>query len=204
MNYHEVRAMVDFALETGVDAVQFTVAYTLPDTTDALLMDDTMHAKVLDQLDGIPEDIRAKAGIHGPGSFLWEIDLFRGRIESPSAAEGHYDGSILKTLPCQIGWFFTIIRANGDVIPCCKGQNRPMGNINDGSFRTIWNSPVYEEFRYNAKILPKSDPYFAPIGCYKMCDNIGQLVTIERNMQRLRPVERLVPIVLPALRRLKR
>ena len=42
-----------------------------------------MHAKVLDQLDGIPEDIRAKAGIHGPGSFLWEIDLFRGRIESP-------------------------------------------------------------------------------------------------------------------------
>ena len=73
-----------------------------------------------------------------------------------------------------------------------------MGNINDGSFRTIWNSPVYEEFRYNAKILPKSDPYFAPIGCYKMCDNIGQLATIERNMQRLRPAEKLVPIVLPA------
>lgn len=204
LNYREVRAMVDFALETGVDAVQFTMAYTLPDRTDALLMDEAMHAEVLKQLDGIPEETRAKSGIHGPGTFLWEIDLFRGRLESTSAAEGHYDGSILKTLPCQIGWFFTIVRANGDVAPCCKGQNRPMGNINETSFREIWDSPVYEEFRHKAKVLPKDDPYFEPIGCYKMCDNIGQLVTIERHMQRLRPAEKLVPILLPGLRKLKR
>ena len=193
-NYHELRAMVDYAVEVGADAVQFTVPYTLPDRTDVLLMDAEMRAQVLEQIDGIPGDVRAKEGLHGSGSFLWEFDLFRERVAASTASEGHYDGNILDTLPCQIGWFFTIVRATGDVIPCCKGQNRPMGNINEKPFREIWESSRYGEFRHKAKYLPKSDPYFEPIGCTKMCDNVGQLIKIERHMQRLRPFEKAVRI----------
>ena len=204
LNYHEVRAMVDYALETGVDAVQFTVAYTLPDRTDALLMDKAMREEVLKQLDSIPQETHTKEGIHGPGTFLWEVDIFRSRVEEKTASEGNYDGSLLDNLPCQIGWFFTAIRANGDVIPCCKGQERPMGNIYKNSFNEIWYDHLYNEFRDKAKHLPKSDPYFEIIGCTKMCDNIGQLRTIEGYMKKLRPIEFPTAISIPLIRRAKR
>jgi MoaA/NifB/PqqE/SkfB family radical SAM enzyme len=200
-NCHEVGEMVDYALEVGADAVQFTVAYTLPDRTDVLLMNEEEIQDVLRQLDGIQSEVKAKEGLHGEGTFLWEIDLFRSRLREEKAPKGDYDGSLLDGLPCQIGWFYTIIRADGSVIPCCKGCNRPMGNVNDRPFREIWVSPLYDDFRDKAKRLPKTDPYFEPIGCLKMCDNLGQIRTIEDRMEKVRPLEPATRLALPLIRR---
>jgi radical SAM protein with 4Fe4S-binding SPASM domain len=102
---------------------------------------------------------------------------------------GSYDRPLLETVPCQLGWFHTIIRANGDVIPCCKGRNKPMGNLYERTFQEIWYSSKYDEFRDKGKHLSKSDPYFHPMDCYKMCDNVGMLLTIEHHMERLRKFE---------------
>lgn len=41
-----------------------------------------------------------------------------------------------------------------------------------------------------------------PSGTFsKMCDNLGHLMTTEKQMKRLRPAERFVPIALPVVRR---
>ncbi|MCA9439576.1 MAG: radical SAM protein [Candidatus Omnitrophica bacterium] len=202
-NYHEVGAMIDYAIARNVQAVQFTLAYTLPGRTDVLLMGEEQRGEVIRQLDAIPKEIYAKAGIHGAGSFLWEIDIFRSRVAGDRTVEGRYDTPLLDSLPCRIGWFFTVIRANGDVIPCCKGQLKPMGNINNESFQEIWNNSKYNTFRNKGKNLPKSDPYFAEIDCLKMCDNVGQLRTIDHHMTKLRPMETPTEMAMPIIRRLK-
>lgn len=203
-NHHEVERMVEYALEVGATAVQLTMPYTFPGSTDVLLLDAKMRQEVLRQIKRIPEDIRALPGHHGPGSFLWEFDNFRRRLEQPQAGEGQYDKDILERLPCQIGWFYTIVQADGQVIPCCKGQSKPMGNIHEKSFREIWDSETYKEFRHKAKTLPKSDPYFTSINCHKMCDNIAMLDKIENHMQRLKPAEGLTHrLVVPVLKAIK-
>jgi MoaA/NifB/PqqE/SkfB family radical SAM enzyme len=202
-NHGEVRKMVDYALEVGAAAVQFTLAYTFPGATDGLLLNESMRADVLGQLEEIPEAIHALEGHHGPGSFLWEIDNFKRRLREDSAGQGDYDQSVLERIPCQIGWFYAIIQADGVVIPCCKGQSKPMGNVKETPFREIWESRVYNIFRQRAKNLPKSDPYFASINCYKMCDNVQMLCKIEERMERLRPFEWIARrVVLPVIKKI--
>lgn len=204
-NHHEVRTMVDYAADVGAAAVDFTLAYTFPGSTDVLLLDDSMREKVRRQLDSIPEEVRRMEGHHGPGTFLYEMDNFSRRLSALSEGEGELDRSVLERVPCQIGWFHVIIQADGVVIPCCKGQSKPLGNIYEKSFREIWYSSQYDEFRRKAKYLPKSDPYFASIDCYKMCDNVGMLKMIEERMQRLRPIEGVTRrLVAPLLRTGKR
>ena len=201
-NFHEVRAMVDYALDTNVAAVQFTLSYTLSDRTDVLLMTEEQRGEVLQQLDSIPREVYEKEGLHGPGSFLWEVDIFRSRVEGEQATEGRFDTPLLDSMPCLIGWFFTVIRANGDVIPCCKGQNKPMGNIHTETFEEIWYNSKYNVFREKGKNIPKSDPYFADIDCHKMCDNVGQLRTIDQYMTKLRPIETPTALAIPVIRKM--
>jgi radical SAM protein with 4Fe4S-binding SPASM domain len=63
--------------------------------------------------------------------------------------EGEY---VLKnSLPdrCPRLWFNPVITWDGKVIPCCfdKDAEFVMGNLNDDSFRDIWNGPKYRIFR---------------------------------------------------------
>ena len=205
MNCHEFSRMIEFAVEVGVTAVQFTMVYTIADATDVLLLDDSQRKYLIKEIDSIPEEIKQREGLHGPGSFLYELEIFRGRLEEPSAKVGSYDKTLMDKLPCQLGWFYTIIRPNGDVIPCCKGMNKPMGNLYENSFRDIWYSDKYNEFREKGKTLSKSDPYFAPIGCYKMCDNVGLLTKIESQMEKLRPFESMTnKLAVPLIKILKK
>jgi radical SAM protein with 4Fe4S-binding SPASM domain len=57
------------------------------------------------------------------------------------------------TLPdrCARLWFNPVITWDGKVIPCCfdKDAEYIMGDINNDSFREIWNGPKYRIFRKN-------------------------------------------------------
>ncbi len=50
---------------------------------------------------------------------------------------------------CWRLWTNPVITASGDVLPCCfdKGSKYKMGNINTQSFKEIWHSAKYNEFR---------------------------------------------------------
>jgi hypothetical protein len=61
----------------------------------------------------------------------------------------------------------------------------PMGNLYEKSFREIWFSKVYNEFRQKAKNLKKSDPYFKKIECYKSCDNLGMNLKTDKKIRAL-------------------
>ena len=109
---------------------------------------------------------------------LLGIKSFIRRVFSQDAEQGIYKQEI-NQIPCYMGWYYARILTNGDIIPCCKASLHPLGNIHNASFSQIWNCPAYNEFRFKAKNLPKSDPYFSKIECLKSCDNWGMNLEID-------------------------
>lgn len=111
---------------------------------------------------------------------------FLRRISSIGEKNQKYDENIVDTMPCYIGWTYTRILPNGDVIPCCKAHKKPLGNINQTSFKDIWFSARYDEFRILAKTKKKDHPYFKVIDCYKSCDNVGMNLKAHMEMKRVK------------------
>ncbi|MBN2416034.1 radical SAM protein [bacterium] len=50
------------------------------------------------------------------------------------------------TMPCYAGWYAARIRADGEVMPCCRCY-LPLGNLEASSFNEIWNGTAYRHFR---------------------------------------------------------
>lgn len=101
------------------------------------------------------------------------VGPFIRRLNSSEKEIQVYERGIVDRLPCTVGWTYARVTVDGDVIPCCKASGFPLGNIHGDSLYNIWHAPPYSEFRQKALQLPKSDPYFAKINCYKSCDNAG-------------------------------
>ena len=169
LNYQEVKEMFRFALDMKADSIYFTLIDTL-EGTDALLSDRRQREEVLKQAEEIqkiwqtlPQEKRIR---------LDYFDSFISRLKEEGSWVGNYDQKMVNQIPCYVGWFFARILADGGVSPCCRGVKKILGNINAQSFKDIWFSQNYNDFRTQAKYLPKTDPYFAEIGCIKMCDNL--------------------------------
>ena len=55
----------------------------------------------------------------------------------------------LKNYRCNMPYFRTAIRPNGNVTPCCVGygENLSKGNIKDSDIYSIWNSDKFKNFQ---------------------------------------------------------
>jgi len=120
------------------------------------------------------------------------LDNFEGFLKRISKANpaGQYDRAEIDAIPCYVGWIFSRILANGDISPCCRGVNMPMGNILEQSFRSIWESVKYRDFRCRAKYLKKSAPFFTMIGCYEFCDNLMHNRQVHKRISGLKTGQR--------------
>ncbi len=189
MNYAEVERMYDFALRVGVDSVYFAVLDPIEGRTDGLLLQPDQVAQVNAQLDRIER--RNRELPEGRRLELENWEGFRRRVNSAEKQQrGEYDAEVIDALPCYVGWIFCRILANGDVVPCCRGSDFPLGNINTDGFRKTWTSPRYAEFRIKAKTLSKRDPYFAPIGCHMTCDNLMHNEMVQLRLKEMDPDQR--------------
>ena len=54
---------------------------------------------------------------------------------------------LVKNSRCFASWFIVQILANGNVIPYSRCHNRSLGNINEQSFKEIWNGKKMKEWR---------------------------------------------------------
>ncbi|EKD28739.1 MAG: hypothetical protein ACD_79C00228G0005 [uncultured bacterium] len=102
--------------------------------------------------------------LKGIGSFIRRINSSDNNIK---------ENTLINKVPCLAGWIYARIKACGDIIPCCKASEMSLGNIKNDSFKKIWFGNKFNEFRQNAKLLPKTHKYFDKINCIKSCDNIG-------------------------------
>ena len=167
-NMYDLEGMYEFGLRYGADAIYFTVADVFYGQTDRLLLSESDRKSLLNKA----EELKKRSG---DGDIcLQYFDGFMRRLSNAPAdfSKGEYDRSFIDKIPCYIGWLFSRVLADGTIVPCCRGGKKAMGNINQASFKDIWFSPEYDEFRSKAKFLSKDAGFFRDIGCVKECDNL--------------------------------
>jgi len=175
LNYHGLKSLVDLAIETRCDVIEFTVPDVIPGVTDLFLLNKEQLNFVKQEFINIVKSLNSK-------NHRIKIDnknIFLKRISNPQACFGEYDTSIDR-IPCYAGWTFLRLRANGDFNSCLKSHRVPIGNIYKDNFLSTWNNFLQQEFRVNSLKVPKNKEYFRfmgnsndkDIGCKRICDNI--------------------------------
>ena len=169
INFGEFDAMVDQAQQLGVDALYFTLVDPVPGYTEGLLLRPPQQQRLLERATALLESERRRQ----PGFPLLEnFDNFLARLQQNDPVRGLYDLHHIDSVPCYVGWIFARVLADGQVVPCCRGVELPLGNLHHQRFRDIWFSGDYDHFRHMALTCSKRDPYFASIGCGATCDNL--------------------------------
>lgn len=61
----------------------------------------------------------------------------------------------MRVKDCRDPWEFLFVDVHGNIRVCCT-SHRIMGNVHQDDLATIWNSPMYQEFR--AKMISPDIP----------------------------------------------
>ncbi|MCM8784040.1 MAG: radical SAM protein [Candidatus Omnitrophica bacterium] len=190
-NFQEVDRMVEFAFEVGADSIQFVPTDPVKGKTDFLLLNYEERQIVKEKLKRIKEKLlddnpENKAG---PNLFICDYEDFLRRLSNEEADKGEYD-SLVKDIPCYIGWDFMRITANGDVYPCLKA-NVPVGNIYEEDLLKIWYGEKQRIFRKLAK-EKKENIYFSPQRCSLSCDNLAQNMILQKQIASLSKLDKIL------------
>lgn len=194
-NHQDIENMVDFALETNSEAIEFTVIDTIPGKTDKLLLSNEEARALLERCKDLQE--RCTNGLKGKIKLLG-FEQFMRRIASSSARPAEYDSDVIGSMPCYAGWAFVRILADGNVNSCLKSHRFPVGNILTQRFKDAWNGSRQRHFRKKTLFMDKGDPFFSLIGndpecrmgCYKSCDNLGHNMYLQGRLNKLSRLER--------------
>ena len=72
--------------------------------------------------------------------------------------------------PCYMGFIQEYIEPNGNVLLCSAGSEKPLGNLNENSLKTIWQQKENLDARMMAtRMHETAGPVFS--GCYN-CTNV--------------------------------
>lgn len=194
-NYQEIEAMVDFALETRSEAIEFTVIDTIPAKTDSLLLNDSEKKALLESCSGIKKRYENNGPVNKIK--LLSFEQFMRRISSNGSKSAEYDSDVIGKIPCYAGWAFVRILADGNVNSCLKSHRFPVGNIFKEEFGSIWNNNLQRLFREKTFKMKQDDPFFSLIGndpdsrmgCFKSCDNMGHNMDLHGRFISLSPAE---------------
>jgi len=161
-NYSYVNEMYEFSKIYAINSILFKLFRIEDGMTNDFLLSQKQIAAVIAQLERISmiNKGRIPTNIHEIHSFLKRVQV----------KNGLYQNNFLREMPCYIGWFYTIILLNGDVSPCCGCRKYALGNVYKNSLSEIWNSKLYEEFRYNT-LTDKHSGMYKNWHCGDLCSD---------------------------------
>lgn len=140
-NYKELLKLYDFVKGIGVDVITFQ-------PVSNICAGGEESQKV--DFDALETEIKKLIEIRDKQNLGFR-EFKKGQLKI-SGAKGYLEGIIpyLKHTPnkdsCFAGHISTYISAAGDVFPCYQIR-KPLGNIYNEDFKTIWNSKEYESLR---------------------------------------------------------
>jgi radical SAM protein with 4Fe4S-binding SPASM domain len=187
INYQEIEAMIEFAMDVGADKVGFTLVDTIRGKTDSLMLSEREKSELKVKIEELKMNIDGNGyypNQSGRSVFVLGLNVVEKSISEKALPDEPFK-ELVDSIPCYAGWLYSRILANGDVIPCCKADKKPMGNIKKNSFKDIWGSNRQHEFRKNAKLKSKDDPYFSDIRCYQRCDNYHENLRFDKRLNSL-------------------
>ncbi|PYR75144.1 MAG: hypothetical protein DMF87_21135 [Acidobacteria bacterium] len=175
-NYFEVEAMVRVVSEAGADEAMFVHTVVHGGTRDLALSDAQYRAL----LASIPQ-AKATAAALGVATNLSTLAAI-----VPTYLEDDIKGP--PVVPCYVGWYFTNVLANGSVMPCCQCA-KPIDRVSaHRSFRQIWASTAYSEFRLAAKALPAASDRLASCECER-CMLRPRNISLHNLLHPFHPIE---------------
>ncbi len=196
LNAHEFEAMYDLVEETGSDSVEYTVVDTVPGHTDVLLFDDGVRRDLERRSLALRDRLTARGEQHR----LFGFDQWLRRLSCAGVTDGLGDANIVHTFCCTIAWTFLRVMPDGRMCSCLKSHRIPIGDLNADRLPDVWNNARQREFRLQANVLEKRDPWFSNIGndpdaacgCEKSCDDLGRNLAMARRLDAMSPAERLL------------
>ncbi len=155
-NYFEIEEMVRSAHEVGAEEARFE-HIVVHDLTEDISLSREQYDDLLERAqqarrvaDEVGIDTNLKAFIATVPTYI-EEEVVTGP----------------KVPPCYVGYYFSLVLANGTVMPCCQ-CNKPVDQLEEGKrFSDIWKSQKYDDFRTAAKNLPAPNDALDQCECDK-------------------------------------
>ncbi len=146
-NYFEIASMIEVAHEVGAEETQF-VHTVIHDGTRDLALNEVQYRE-------LHASLPAALGVNSNlASVYATVPPYM-----PSEVVGP------PVVPCYVGWYFTVILANGSVMPCCQCA-APIDQVtNERRFADVWASREYADFRTAAKSLPEKNERLMTCEC---------------------------------------
>ncbi len=168
-NYHEIIQMAQMAVRLGVDEMRFQLIHLDQDNKD-LQLDQG-------QVDFLNEKLMEVKAVAEAGKVKLSAAL-KFQLSHIAVSSGDWSHGYYLQHGCPIGFFFSIIKANGDVGLCCG--LKVVDNLRARSFHDIWMSSEYRRARIGAKHLSENrDMQFQKTNYHKD-EKRGDLLYSER------------------------
>lgn len=139
-NQHQIREIKKKGLEWGGDKVIIkTAQFNDFKHGNPLMPDDKKNSRYKQESINKPGYGESRHSLKSPGE----------RNEKESGQQVSY--TLKNSLPrhCFRMWSSCVITWDGNVVPCCfdKNAETSFGNLRDSSFKEIWRSKAYKDFR---------------------------------------------------------
>lgn len=155
-NFHRLEEMYDLGASLGPDRIGVNAVLEIP--RDRIERHHLLRPEDREAARPHIEAVLAKdkdAGLLQIDFAIWSwnemIHKARAKVGTPPSNDFKTASSFRdKNGGCFFAWYTTAITGNGDIRPCCLLLNpdvKPLGNINDGSFREHWEGPAYTRLR---------------------------------------------------------
>ena len=180
LNHHELIEMAKLDAEIGTDAARFYLIR---------LDDNNKHLKLSNrELEVIKKDLPVAARIFKENNIDF-VDNIKFQLDHYDNNTGAWSKNIFLEEGCTIGWYFCLIPALYDVSMCC--HLRTTGYLTKQSFKQLWTSREYRNYRIKAKFLKDNKDFTFPNGVKlydehcEHCDNHQTLMTNLKNLHDL-------------------
>lgn len=154
LNWQEIEGMITLSAELGADEVSFRQTRFFP-AIDSLRLEQ----EAILELKG---SLKRAARLARSRGLKTNIQALFPSL--PQLAMDYRRDATLED-PCYAGWYFCLILADGTTSPCCQCMGT-MGNLRERSFPEIWKSPVYRQFREEARMIPSRGRALEGCRCY--------------------------------------
>jgi MoaA/NifB/PqqE/SkfB family radical SAM enzyme len=134
INFRDINAMADLAIETGCNRVSFAPMYSANEILDSYLLSPEEVKRLLEELIRLKQRLNSVPFKHNIPQALLRYELGK---------------TLWQKMPCYIPWFHARIRVDGTVRPCGR-CNLFFGNLQDNTFHEIWNGSAIRAFRLQA------------------------------------------------------
>ena len=133
-NYQGIDALADLALAIGCNGLSFAPMYTVGGTLASFALSPAEEKSTKQSLSRLRKRLNSLSLSHNIDEALLRYELGE---------------AVWQKMPCYTPWFHARIRVDGTVLPCTR-CDISLGNLNDHSFRDIWNGSAVRAFRLQA------------------------------------------------------